>query len=121
MKLQGAPTFSPEDYPDTPPQLLQRLTETFDELYAALGNVPESVPLAGKTFTTDGSGAAYLDVKNPLAQRPVDVRIGELRPEDGSPIAAVQSATWFMASEGIRLLFVGLSVSTKYVCTVVVR
>jgi len=121
MNLQGAPTFSPEDYPDVPAALLQRLTEAFDELYSVAQSIPESIPLPGKKFTTDSGGSAYLDVKNPLAARPTEVRVGELRPVDGSPIASVYSATWFMASDAIRILFVGLSASADYSCTVVVQ
>jgi len=118
MNLQGAPTFSPEDYPDAPEALLQRLTEAFDELYAALANVPTLTKANAKTFTTGAGGTAYLDLKTD--SKPDDVLVGKLEQSDGTEITAAYSQTWVARPDGVRLLFAGLAASTKHVCNVVI-
>lgn len=121
MNLPSPPSFRAEDFPDVPPRLLELLNRGFRDAYEALVRVRDEAPLERRSFTTDGSGLAYLDLKNPLPRRPVDVVVGELRPESGAPITTTYSATWSIATETIRVLFTGLAASTKYFATVTVK
>lgn len=111
MTLQGAPVFSPEDYPDVPPPLLQRLTETFDELYAALASAPTQAFASG-TFLSEASGVSSVQVKNPLPAKPQHITVA-IRREDLADFAAAWSWWWKMTGPQIQVSFVGLPASAK--------
>lgn len=117
MKLQGAPTFSAEDYPDVPEALLKRLTEAFDELYGGLAQQVVITKLGAKSFTTGAGGTAYLELST--AAKPANVLIGKLAQSDGAEITATYSQTWVATNGGVRILFAGLAASTKHTCNVV--
>jgi hypothetical protein len=116
VNLQGAPTFSPDDYPDVPEQLLSRLTQTFDELYSALSGTPDRSLLSG-SFTSEASGVSTLSLKNPLPAKPQHVTVA-IRKDDLSDFAAAWS--WWHQTKGdqIQLSFIGLPASTKLVYSV---
>ena len=112
MNLQGAPTFSADDYPDVSEQLLQRLTQTFDELYSALSQVPDRKVSTG-SFVSAPSGVSSVTVKNPLAAKPTHVSLA-LRRNDLADFSAAWSWWWKMTGEQIQLSFVGLPASTRH-------
>jgi hypothetical protein len=116
MNLQGAPSFSPEDYPDAPEALLQRLTEAFDDLYAALARVPESA-ITGGSFKSATSGVSTLELKNPLPAKPQHVTLS-LRRDDFADFSAAWSWWWKVSGDQVRFSFIGLPASVRLVYTV---
>jgi hypothetical protein len=116
VNLQGAPTFSTDDYPDVPGELLERLTQSFDELYAALSQQPDRVASSG-VFKSASSGVSSVLLKNQLAQKPKHVSVS-LRQKDLSDFAAPWSWWWRMSSSSIELRFIGLPASVDHEYTV---
>lgn len=116
MKLQGAPSFSPEDYPDVPEQLLQRLTEAFDELYLTVAGQPERKVLSG-SFMSAASGVSMLSLKNPFPSRPQHISLS-LRRDDLADFSAAWGWWHKTTGEQIQLSFIGLPASTRLVYSV---
>lgn len=111
MTLQGSPVFSAEDYPDIPEPLLRRLTETFDELYAALAAAPTQAYPSG-SFTSEASGVSTVQVKNPLPAKPQHITVA-IRRDDLADFSATWSWWWKMAGSQIQVSFIGLPASVK--------
>lgn len=111
-----APAFSPEDYPDSDPKLLGRLTEEFDELYVDVSS-RATVKIASGTFTSAASGVSLLSVKNPLGTKPQHVTLS-LRRDDLADFSAAWSWWWLVSGEQISIKFVGLPASIKHAFTI---
>lgn len=116
MKLQGAPSFSPEDYPDVSPQLLQRLTEAFDELYLSVAAQSDRKLLSG-SFMSAASGVSTLSLKNPLPARPQHISLS-LRRDDLANFSAAWSWWHKTTADQIQLSFIGLPASARLVYSV---
>lgn len=116
MNLQGAPTFSSDDYPNVPGELLQRLTQSFDELYSALSHAPDRATGSG-VFKSAASGVSSVLLKNQLAQKPKHVSVS-LRRKDLTDFSAAWSWWWQMSSSSIELRFIGLPASVDHEYTV---
>lgn len=103
-----------EELPEWAMRLFEQLNAHSTQVAAAISEIAESAQALNKTFTSDGSGLAYVDLKNPFDRKPEGVVVIKINPADGSAMASVYSATWAVASDRIRVLFAGLSASTKY-------
>jgi len=108
--------FSPSDYPDVPEELLQRLTEEFDELFTALAQVSTRAVSSG-SFTSAASGTSSLSLRNPLGAKPSHVTVA-LRRDDLADFSAAWSWWWQASGDQILVKFVGLPASIKHVYSV---
>lgn len=109
------------DVPEWGRLLVERLNAFSSEVSSAVAAVPESAQLKDKTFTSESGGSAYVDMKNPLDRSPTSVAIDKFGAFNGDAIASAYSHTWAVASDRIRILFVGLSASTKYRFSVTIK
>lgn len=112
-QLPSPPVFMVQDNPDLDPQFLGRLTIAFEDLHNAVGQTPDTADLADKPFITPASGAAAVELKNPLTSRPTHVIVTNVRRADGAALTAVFSWTWTMKSAFVVVSFIGLPASTK--------
>lgn len=119
MKLQGAPTFSPEDYPDVPEQFLQRLTLAFDELYSSASQQNDRSLLSG-SFISAASGVSSVSLKNPLPAKPKHISLS-LRRDDLGDFSAAWNWWHKIAGDQIQISFVGLPASTRVVYSVEIQ
>jgi len=116
VNIQGAPSFNQSDYPDVPPELLERLTSAFDELYSTVAQQPQRQTGQG-IFKSAASGVSSVTLKNKLPQNPKHVTV-TLRRKDLADFSAAWSWWWKMASSQIQLSFVGLPASVDHEYTV---
>lgn len=110
-----------EDAPDAPEwaqNLFEQLNAYSQQLDEVLASIPRPMQAEGVLFTTDAAGSAYVDVKNPLPDKPSGVAVDKLNAADNSAISSVYSFTWQNIRGAVRLLFVGLAASTSYRLTV---
>jgi len=112
VNLPSAPVFSPGDYPEVDPRLLESLTRVVRDLYNSLREVPQSGTVADKSFLSVSSGATTVNVANPLDAKPSMVHVN-VRREDFAALSAAWSFDWKMEGESIRLSFIGLPASTR--------
>ncbi len=113
--------LTPADLGDLDPKtrdglapLLNRLNIVLQELVKA-ANAVEDVVTDVTPFTTDGAGAALVDIVNPLSVLPTCVLLASLSRQDGQPVdTGSDLSSWELTVSGIRLLFVGLVASTTY-------
>lgn len=115
MNLPALPSFRAEAFPGAPAwlaQLLLMLNQALRPLQLALTRIPERGEALDKSFTTNNLGAAFVDLKVSLSPR--HLWIGQITPESGD-LDNVWGYSWRKTSAGmIRVLFVGLTASSKY-------
>ena len=116
MNLPNSPVFSPQDFPDTDPNLLAVLTRAFLQLRNAAATVQTRANASGD-FTSAASGVSAVSVQNQLPAKPQQVNLN-LRKDDLTDFAAAWSWWWAMDNELIKLSFIGLPASTKLVYSV---
>lgn len=119
MNLQHPPVFTADAFPDADPSMLDMLNRGFQQIFTALVNVKDIQEAAGKKLTTSDTGTAYLDIKTDTL--PTHLWVTDLERVDGQETAAPFSQTWVRRNGVVRLLFSGLSASTKYTCSVLYR
>lgn len=103
-----------DDLPAWALTMFEQLNAYASQVNTALAEVPELKKVSNKTFTTDASGNATVDLQNPFGRKPDDVLIGKVNQHDNAEITDVYSATWAVASDRIRVVFAGLAASTKH-------
>lgn len=118
MKVGAPLQFRPSDYPDMPAGFLDALNRTFQDVYDTFRSIPEVVQLSGRRFSTDSNGDATVDIKNPLSNAPTSVVVDQVREESGSPIVDPWAFSFEMASDVVRLKFVGLIPDSTFQLTV---
>jgi hypothetical protein len=96
--------------------MLERLTQSFDELHSALLRQPDRVTGSG-LFKSAASGVSSVLLRNQLAQTPKHVTVS-LRRKDLADFSAAWSWWWVMASSAIELRFIGLPASVDHEYTV---
>ena len=106
---------------DLPANFLEALNRQFRDVYDVLRRIPDIAQLSGQLFTTDEFGDATVDIKNPLKTNPTGVAVDQVRAEDGSPIVDPWSFSFEMASDVVRLRFVGLIPDTKFTLIVSIK
>lgn len=103
------------DVPEWTQPVFERLNAFASEVIQAFAATPSVEVAANKSFSTDVTGAAYVDLKNPFSEQPGAVLAGKLTVFHGDTVVtAPYGFAWAMASGSIRCLFTGLSASTKY-------
>lgn len=116
-RLPKALEFRVEDLGEVPEwaqNVLASLNVFAAQVNECLGRVAETAQALDKSFTTDAAGSASVDVSNQLDDNPSIVIGSGLRRVDGTALGSGWSMSSTLTSKGIRLLFVGLSASTKY-------
>lgn len=117
MNVAAPPALRPEDFPEVDANLLAAITRALRSQFDALASVPAFGFKEGLRFTSGVGGTAYLDVTVDPAPR--HAWVSWLGASDGSELTLVYSQTCVRMRGGVRFLFVGLSASTEYVCSVV--
>lgn len=119
--------FTVDDLPDLDKKTREGLQPLLDQLNVFVQQVnamalalPETAIVSG-TFSTDAAGSVYVPINPALATRAVSVTLGDLRPANGTEITSPYAFSWQYVGAGVRLLFVGLAVLTKYSFTVSVQ
>ena len=117
MNVTAPTLLRPDEFPDVEAKLLELINANFRDLAAVLQRVPELTSREDLTFSTSGSGTAYLDVSTDRQVK--ELWVGRLRMNDGGEVTTAYSQTWTRMGGKVRLLFIGLDASTKYVCSMV--
>lgn len=119
MTIDSPPVFSAGDYSDVDQNLLNALNLAFEQLFNAIASIPTDGECVGNSFSTNDSGAGYIDLKPDF--KPTHFWLTNLTAESGA-LTAPYLQTWAMTSAGnVRVSFVGLPASTKVTISAVYR
>jgi hypothetical protein len=121
MNLPSLPSFRVESFPGAPEwlvRLLGMLNQAFRPLQQAIQRLPERTEALDKTFTTNELGSAFVDLKTGFKVTHLTVTRSPT-PESGENDRLWASSWRNTSNDSVRVLFVGLSPSTKYVFSAV--
>ncbi len=118
-------SFRAEDYKGAPEwfeTFIKTLNETLTALSEGLdkgltrGENLAAAEKVGFAFTWNGSA---VEVKNTLSTQPNHVTVTDLYRDDDEALSDPWSMTWQLSQNGmIQMMFQGLTVSTKYNCSI---